>query len=529
MTKRVSWPIAATFGLIVLGGCAAPQQTAVKELPKVDLASDAAFPLDQHLESADLVAGKMTNAELFDAGGDLFHVEYLGPDGVGVARLPDGTPSIRFQATPPGHGALAQINSQSCGGCHLKSTSGPSHSHLMGDPGDDGQPPFNIRSTTSLLGNGLVQRLAEEMTEELLAGRDALAEAAKASPGERVERALSAKGIDFGTLAATADAGGALSWDRSGVTGVTPDLMVRPLGWKGNVPTIRLNTVAAASFVMGMQAEEFVWRLPPEAGADPDGDGVERELTVGDITAIAVYNAGQETPQSLARLAELGMVAAPSAEDAAKIARGREAFESAGCTSCHVPELHLNDTVFEEPTARGGGLFYDRFLAERDPSYDPAKPIRFDLATEADEPRVEVDPDGGAIVRLYGDLRKHDMGRRLADPGGPTPALVPMLAPAMMDGEMVLIAPSVFMTPELWGVGNTGPWLHDGRAGSLEEAVVMHGEDDPPAPGEAGRSEAQESRDAFLALDPADREALLTFLRSLRTFVLPPTPAATAS
>jgi len=528
MTKRVSWPAATAIGLIVLGACAAPQ-TAERELPTINLKGDGAFPLDQHLESADLVAGEMTNEAIFEAGGDLFHAVYLGPDGVGVARLPDGSPSIRFQATPPGHGALAQINSQSCGGCHLRSTSGPAHSHLIGDPGNDGEPPFNVRSTTSLLGNGLVQRLAEEMTDELLAARDALAEEAAASPGERVERALSAKGLDFGTLAATADAEGDVTWDRSGVTGVTPDLMVRPLGWKGHVPTIRLNTLAAANFVMGMQGEEFVWRLPPEAGPDPDGDGVERELSVGDITAIAIYNAGQETPQSLTRLAELGLVAAPSDADEAKIARGREAFESAGCASCHVPELRLNDAVFEEPTARGGGLFYDRFLAERDPTYDPANPVRFDLLTEADEPRVEPHPEGGAIVRLYGDLRKHHMGRQLADSGGPTAALVPMLAPAMVDDEIVLIAPTAFLTPELWGVGNTGPWLHDGRAGSLEEAVVLHGEDDPPPPGDAGRSEAQESRDAFLALEEADREALLVFLRSLRTFIPPPAPAPTAS
>ena len=36
---------------------------------------------------------------------------------------------------------------------------------------------------------------------------------------------------------------------------------------------------------------------------------------------------------------------------------------------------------------------------------------------------------------------------------------------------MVMIAPDEFLTPELWGVGNTGPWLHDGRAATLDEAV----------------------------------------------------------
>jgi len=62
-----------------------------------------------------------------------------------------------------------------------------------------------------------------------------------------------------------------------------------------------------------MQGEEFAWRLPPERQPDADEDGVERELTVGDITAMTVYNAAQETPHGVAHLAGLGMVAEPDA------------------------------------------------------------------------------------------------------------------------------------------------------------------------------------------------------------------------
>ena len=40
----------------------------------------------------------------------------------------------------------------------------------------------------------------------------------------------------------------------------------------------------------------------------------------------------------------------------------------------------------------------------------------------------------------------------------------------------------------------------------------------PPAVGAAGRSEAQESRDAFVKASAADQEALVAFLLSLRTF-----------
>ena len=66
--------------------------------------------------------------------------------------------------------------------------------------------------------------------------------------------------------------------------------------------------------------------------------------------------------------------------------------------------------------------------------------------------------------------------------------------------------------------GNTGPWLHDGRAGTLAEAIALHGEDAPPAAGAPGRSEAQEARDAFMALAADERNAVTSFLKSLVTF-----------
>jgi hypothetical protein len=50
---------------------------------------------------------------------------------------------------------------------------------------------------------------------------------------------------------------------------------------------------------------------------------------------------------------------------------------------------------------------------------------------------------------------------------------------------------------------------------------MLHGEDNPPPVGDAGRSEAQESRDAFAALPAEEQEALVTFLRSLRTYAPP--------
>jgi CxxC motif-containing protein (DUF1111 family) len=60
-----------------------------------------------------------------------------------------------------------------------------------------------------------------------------------------------------------------------------------------------------------------------------------------------------------------------------------------------------------------------------------------------------------------------------------------------------------FRTAPLWGLGRTAPYLHDGRASTIEDAIAEH----------AG--EGSGARDAVGELSVTDREALLAFLRSL--------------
>ncbi len=65
-------------------------------------------------------------------------------------------------------------------------------------------------------------------------------------------------------------------------------------------------------------------------------------------------------------------------------------------------------------------------------------------------------------------------------------------------------------TPPLWGFRDSAPYLHDGRAGTLEEAVAFHG------------GEAEKSAKRFFKLVPEERLRVQTFLRSL---TLPATAA----
>jgi hypothetical protein len=514
-STRIPTAACAATTVCLIMACTARE----RERPVIELEERAA--LGRHLEQRDIAAGTVPFDQLFAAGDRLFHTPYNGLDGVGAMRTAGGAPLRRFSNGPVGGGQPIAVSAQACGDCHavpFAAGAGRAHTRVLPDPDADGKSPFNARGTTSLHGDGLLQLLAQEMTEELQATRDAAAAEAKQKPGTPVKRPLVAKGVAFGEVAATADAGGGVAFDHAGVVGVDPDLVVRPFGWKGFVPVLRGFVLAAANVAMGMQGEEFAWRLPAERQPDPDEDGISRELTVGDITAMTIYNAAQETPHGVAHLAGLGMVARPDAAALARVDAGRALFERIGCASCHRPEMRLQNTVFEEPTRRGNGHYVDGFLLSKDKDYDPARPVRVDMLTRAQPPRVEAHPEGGATVRLYGDLKRHRMGRPLADPAGPQVVFDATLAPLQIDGKVRVVPPDEFLTAELWGVGSTSPYLHDDRAGTLREAILLHGEDAPLPPGDPARSEAQEARDAFAGLTSDEQAAVTAFLKSLVNF-----------
>ena len=248
----------------VFVGCA--DGAPVAEVPTFDLSGGPAFPLEAHLESADIAAGNYNRRGVVRGRLRAVPHSFNGLDGVGIARLPDGTPLARFSVPPTGGKGGGMVSSQSCGECHNMphaAAAGLASTNRAGDPDKDGLPPFVQRATTSLWGNGIVQLLAQEITEDLQAIRDEAAEAAGGEPGTSVERALTSKSISYGAIVATADALGQVSFDLSRVEGVDPDLVVRPLGWKGGGPTVRTSMVGASAGLMGMLAEELVWFRAP--------------------------------------------------------------------------------------------------------------------------------------------------------------------------------------------------------------------------------------------------------------------------
>ena len=139
----------------------------------------------------------------------------------------------------------------------------------------------------------------------------------------------------------------------------------------------------------------------------------------------------------------------PRSEEDEQVLTGKALFTEIQCASCHIPE-------WTTPSSD--------ILALSNKTFFP-----------------------------YTDLLLHDMG------------------PALDDGVTEGSAETYeWLTPALWGLGLSpnsqgGSYflMHDGRAKSIEEAIVLHG------------GEAENSKNQFTSLGEGDKEALIKFLKSL--------------
>lgn len=474
----------------------------------------------EHADQATFLAlvqsGEVVQAfqEAFHHGDELFETQFNALDGVG-AHVGQG---LRFTQTPradlngPSEWAnhfpkrITGPNAEACNQCHgspFDDGAGRAIHNNVRDPGHTGAPSqFIVRNTPHTFAAGAVQVLAEEMTEELHAQQLVATEHA-CTTNQSVTAELSAKGISFGRLMVTPQTTTpcTVTIDTSGVAGINPDLVVRPFQWKGVIASVRAFNRDAAHQELGMQAVEIVGE-----GIDGDGDGVVNELTVGDQTALALYIAAQPRPTTRLELATLGLIEPVTADEQRAIVQGGQRFHQVGCTHCHTPQLTIADPIFYEPS-QNPAYRDQQFPAGQDPvglGVDPMQPISFDLTQDQSDNQITIDnrtyslgafqrlPTGGALIPLYGDLKRHDMGSELAE---------------TINDEA--IPASVFLTENLWGVGSTAPYLHDGRATTLTEAILAHGGEGAP------------SRTAFVNLAPADQAAIIAFLNNLVLFKVP--------
>lgn len=435
------------------------------------------------IAQADIDRGAFTAEQLFDIGDFLFEHMFTVDEGLGnnlVGGPAGSNPRPNFRSVHSG--GFGAPEAQSCLTCHNVGgdDGGGDLNHNIFQNGDGVSKSTGLaRNAPMVLGLGVRQQLAAEMTTELQSQLQAGKQKAL-NQGTRVRFPLSSKGVSFGTL--VADQFGTVV-DFTDLHGVDQDLVVKPFGWKGREATLRRFVEGGFRVHFGMQSSPSIAKhcATPDPNTfgtgtdcrDPDGDGVRDEITEGQLTAMATYMGLRQMP-----------VRVPPATEAARTraADGERLFANAGCANCHMAQMQLNNPVHIENGDTTGGS------------------STFDLTKDMKSPRLTRDTNGALEVELWTDFKRHDMGTELAD-----------------SKPFKTIPAAQFITTPLWGVATSAPYMHDGRAPTLRDAILAHG------------GEAATSRTAFTILSKDDQQKLIDFLSTLGRDDAEPVPSTTTN
>jgi hypothetical protein len=393
------------------------------------------------------------------------------------------------QGQGPNEGdGVGDINTDIAIGAGLSDSCGSCHSRPRGSAGTGGNVVTrpDSRDAPHLFGLGLREMLADEMTTDLRATRDA-AVARALKTGQPVTLTLFSKGVQFGSITGKPDG----STDTSKVVGVDPDLRIKPFMAEGSVISIREFVVGALHKEMGLEASNDPDLLAASAGAHvvtPSGmvlDGKKDKITPP--PAPDPQNGNEIDPALVDHLEFylLNYFKSGHSEQTAETNHGRAVFDKIGCGSCHIDNMRIN---------------HDRRVADVETAYDTVNGVFNSLFATATTLYYTKDDGSGypllklpldssfAVKDIYTDFKRHDLGANFYERN--------------WDGTLQ----TQFLTRPLWGVGTTGPYGHDGRSISLNDVILRHGGESLP------------SRNSYAALNSTEKNDLIAFLNSLVLF-----------
>ncbi|MCE9529399.1 MAG: hypothetical protein K8R36_25400 [Planctomycetales bacterium] len=213
-------------------------------------------------------------------------------------------------------------------------------------------------------------------------------------------------------------------------------------GWRGQ-------TMSLKEFVLGACANELGLEVPGHHQAidplNPEAKASGLDMSEEQANQLIAYVAALPAPRQ-----EIPA----DALKAKAVERGFAAFKTIGCADCHVQDV------------------------------GPAKGI-------------------------YSDLLLHDLGPGLGDAVSAVSAKQYLLRREgeidtyINAGSALKVLQQEWRTTPLWGVRDSGPYLHDGRAKTLKEAILAH----------AGESIL--SIEKFAAMPAQEQEELIGFLNTL--------------
>lgn len=219
-----------------------------------------------------------------------------------------------------------------------------------------------------------------------------------------------------------------------------PDGRIGRFGWKAQTATLRDFVLSAAAGELGLEVPSQHQAGDPRI---PPLAAPGLDLDQDECEALVAYVASLPSP----------VASTPAGKTDRQVKAGAALFKSIGCAQCHVPKL-------------------------------------------------------GEVDGIYSDLLLHEMSPELADTGfygifaEAADALNPPRRPAGRPAE-VGARVREWRTPPLWGLCDSAPYMHDGRADTILQAIALHG----------GQGAASAQR--FASLSARERQQVEAFLLSL--------------
>jgi len=227
-----------------------------------------------------------------------------------------------------------------------------------------------------------------------------------------------------------------------GRPGRLADGRIGRFGWKAQTASLSDFVRAAAAVEMGLEVPGHTQAADPRV---PPLKAPGLDMNAAECDALVAYVRSLPTPQSLARV---------NPKDARALKAGKAVFKAIGCAECHVPQLGNVENLYSDlllhvmSSDLGDTAAYGAFLASSD-----AQPVK-----KAD----------GAAARRSATATEDE-----------------------------------WRTPPLWGLRDSAPYLHDGRADTIAEAIRLHG------------GEAAAAAERYEKLPARDQAELQFFLLSL--------------
>jgi CxxC motif-containing protein (DUF1111 family) len=202
-------------------------------------------------------------------------------------------------------------------------------------------------------------------------------------------------------------------------------------GWKAQTASLSEFVRAAAAVEMGLEVPGHAQAADPRV---PPLKAPGLDMDAHECESLVAYVRSLPAPRPVARV---------NRRDERALHGGKVVFKAIGCAECHVPEL-------------------------------------------------------GNVENLYSDLLLHVMSSDLSDTAAYGAFLASSDGPPAKPADGLAARRSgtateeEWRTPPLWGLRDSAPYLHDGRADTLDAAIRMHGGE---AAASAGRYEKLAGRD----------------------------------